>query len=59
MASDPPASDTREQILDAAEAVVVREGVRNFTLNAVAAQSGISKGGSFITTGRKKIWQLR
>ena len=30
MASDPPASDTREQILDAAEAVVVRQGVRNF-----------------------------
>jgi AcrR family transcriptional regulator len=43
MASDPPASHTRAQILDAAEAVVVREGVRNFTLDAVAAQSGISQ----------------
>lgn len=39
------ARDTRTQLLDAAEAVVTRDGVRNLTLDAVAAQSGISKGG--------------
>jgi AcrR family transcriptional regulator len=39
------ARDTRSQLLDAAEAVVAREGVRNLTLDAVAARSGISKGG--------------
>jgi AcrR family transcriptional regulator len=39
------ARDTRSQLLDAAEAVVTRDGVRNLTLDAVVAQSGISKGG--------------
>lgn len=39
------ARDTRAQLLDAAEAVVAQEGVRNLTLDAVAARSGISKGG--------------
>jgi AcrR family transcriptional regulator len=39
------ARDTRSQLLDAAEAVVAQEGVRNLTLDAVAARSGISKGG--------------
>jgi AcrR family transcriptional regulator len=39
------ARDTRSQLIDAAEAVVTRDGVRNLTLDAVAAQSGISKGG--------------
>lgn len=37
--------DTRSQILDAAQAVVTRDGVRNLTLEAVAAHAGISKGG--------------
>jgi AcrR family transcriptional regulator len=37
--------DTRSQILDAAEAVVMCQGVRNLTLDAVAAHAGISKGG--------------
>lgn len=37
--------DTRSQILDAAEAVVMRDGVRNLTLDAVAAHAGVSKGG--------------
>ena len=37
--------DTRSQILDAAEAVVMREGARNLTLDSVAAHAGISKGG--------------
>lgn len=41
----PAVRDTRSQILDAAEAVVMRDGVRNLTLDAVAAQSGVSKGG--------------
>jgi AcrR family transcriptional regulator len=43
--SAPAVRDTRSQILDAAEAVVMREGVRNLTLDAVAAHAGISKGG--------------
>jgi AcrR family transcriptional regulator len=40
-----PAPNTRAQLLDAAEAVVAQQGVRNLTLDAVAARSGISKGG--------------
>ncbi len=39
------ARNTRSQLLDAAEAVVAAEGVRALTLDAVAARSGISKGG--------------
>jgi AcrR family transcriptional regulator len=39
------ARDTRAQLLDAAEAVVAEQGVRHLTLDAVAARSGISKGG--------------
>lgn len=39
------ARDTRSQLLDAAEAIVAQEGARNLTLDAVAARSGISKGG--------------
>lgn len=39
------ARDTRAQLLDAAEAVVAEEGVQALTLDAVAARSGISKGG--------------
>jgi AcrR family transcriptional regulator len=41
----PAVRDTRSQILDSAEAVVMRDGVRNMTLDAVAAQAGVSKGG--------------
>jgi AcrR family transcriptional regulator len=33
--------DTRSQILDAAEAVVMCQGVRNLTLDAVAAHAGV------------------
>ena len=43
--SAPAVRDTRSQILDAAESVVVHDGVRNLTLEAVAAHAGISKGG--------------
>ena len=33
------------KLLDAAEAVVVRQGIANLTLDAVAAEAGMSKGG--------------
>ena len=36
---------TRDQILDAAEAVVEREGARRLTIDAVVKESGFSKGG--------------
>lgn len=36
---------TRDQILDAADAVILESGGRLFTLDAVARQAGISKGG--------------
>jgi AcrR family transcriptional regulator len=35
----------RDPLLDAAEAVVVRHGIGNLTLDAVAAEAGMSKGG--------------
>lgn len=35
----------RDALLDAAEAVVTRQGFANLTLDAVAAQAGMSKGG--------------
>lgn len=38
--SAPAIRDTRSQILDAAQAVVMRDGVRNLTLDAVAAHAG-------------------
>jgi AcrR family transcriptional regulator len=37
--------DTRDRVLDAAEAVVVRQGIANLTLEAVAADAKMSKGG--------------
>ena len=37
--------NTREVILDAAEAVVAREGSRRLTIDAVVQESGFSKGG--------------
>jgi AcrR family transcriptional regulator len=36
---------TRERLLDAAVAVVRRDGAQSLTLDAVAAQAGVSKGG--------------
>jgi AcrR family transcriptional regulator len=38
-------SEVRDSLLDAAEAVVIRQGIANLTLDAVAAEAGISKGG--------------
>jgi AcrR family transcriptional regulator len=35
----------RDKLLDAAEAVVVRQGIANLTLESVAAEAGLSKGG--------------
>jgi len=35
----------RDRLLNAAEAVVTRDGVRNLTLEAVAREAGVSKGG--------------
>lgn len=35
----------RDQLLDAAESVAVREGVSRLTFDAVAAEAGVSKGG--------------
>ncbi len=35
----------RDRLLDAAEKVVARDGVNNLTLNTVAAEAGVSKGG--------------
>lgn len=43
--TNPSARDTRSQLLDAADAVVAEQGVRALTLDAVAARSGVSKGG--------------
>lgn len=34
-----------DRLLDAAEAVVVRQGIAHLTLDAVAAEAGVSKGG--------------
>jgi AcrR family transcriptional regulator len=39
-----PAS-REDALLDAAEAVIVRDGIASLTLDAVAAQAGVSKGG--------------
>ncbi|HET9206062.1 MAG TPA: TetR/AcrR family transcriptional regulator [Burkholderiaceae bacterium] len=43
-ASAPPPS-REDALLDAAEAVIVRDGIASLTLDAVAAQAGVSKGG--------------
>jgi AcrR family transcriptional regulator len=38
-------TDTRARLLDAAAAVIRRDGAQALTLDAVAAQAGVSKGG--------------
>jgi AcrR family transcriptional regulator len=40
-----PPARTRDRLLDAAQAVVQRDGARALTLDAVAAQAEVSKGG--------------
>ena len=37
--------DISEQLLEAAETVILRKGIGNLTLSAVAAEAGMSKGG--------------
>src|ERR1700735_851219 len=37
--------NTRDRILDAAESIVIRDGVARLTLEAAAAQAQLSKGG--------------
>ncbi|HEX3823457.1 MAG TPA: TetR family transcriptional regulator [Mycobacteriales bacterium] len=39
------AGDTRERILDAAESIVIRDGVARLTVEAAAAEAQLSKGG--------------
>jgi AcrR family transcriptional regulator len=41
----PRSSDSRDHLLSAAEAVLAREGIAGLTLDAVAAEAGVSKGG--------------
>jgi len=41
----PPADNSQDALLDAAVAVVARQGIANLTLDAVAAEAGLSKGG--------------
>jgi AcrR family transcriptional regulator len=43
----------RDKVLDAAEAVILESGGRNFTLDAVAERAGISKGGLVYTFATK------
>ncbi len=40
-----PTTSVRDRLLDAAERVVARDGVLNLTLDAVAREAGVSKGG--------------
>jgi AcrR family transcriptional regulator len=42
---EPAQPSLRDRMLDAAEAVVARQGIAHLTLEAVAAEAGISKGG--------------
>jgi AcrR family transcriptional regulator len=41
----PDTAQARDRLIDAAEAVIVRDGVANLTLDAVAREAGVSKGG--------------
>lgn len=41
----PPADNSQDALLDAAVTVVARQGIANLTLDAVAAEAGLSKGG--------------
>lgn len=45
MTARPDRDDTRTRLLDAAEAIVADRGVGALTLEAVAAEAGVSKGG--------------
>lgn len=53
--SAPPVSEVRTRILDAAEAAVRAGGVATMTLDAVARQAGVSKGGLLYHFGSKEL----
>jgi AcrR family transcriptional regulator len=46
--------DTRGRLLEAAGAVIRRDGAQSLTLDAVAAQAGVSKGGLLYHFGSKR-----
>jgi AcrR family transcriptional regulator len=50
----PPRGDTRAKLLDAASAVIRRDGPQALTLDAVAARAGVSKGGLLYHFGSKR-----
>jgi AcrR family transcriptional regulator len=50
----PPRTDTKQRLLDAAATVVRRDGARALTLDAVAAEAGVSKGGLLYHFGAKR-----
>ena len=49
-----PRADTKDRLLDAAGAVVRRDGPQALTLDAVAAEAGVSKGGLLYHFGTKR-----
>ena len=49
-----PRADTRDRLLNAAGAVVRRDGPQALTLDAVAAEAGVSKGGLLYHFGTKQ-----
>ena len=49
-----PRADTRGKLLNAAGAVVRRDGAQALTLDAVAAEAGVSKGGLLYHFGTKR-----
>jgi len=53
MSASSTTRSTRDKLLDAAEAIVSREGVARLTLDAVAREAGLSKGGVLYHFGTK------
>src|ERR1700755_3098252 len=49
-----PRADTKQKLLDAAGAVVRRDGPQALTLDAVATEAGVSKGGLLYHYGTKR-----
>jgi AcrR family transcriptional regulator len=49
-----PRADTKDRLLNAAGAVVRRDGAQALTLDAVAAEAGVSKGGLLYHFGTKR-----
>ncbi|WP_246098032.1 TetR/AcrR family transcriptional regulator [Rhodococcus spelaei] len=45
VATEPPAASTRDRILDALERLLLGRGLSQVTLESVAAEAGVSKGG--------------